>query len=354
MLAELVDHVIGVDPDRDWITVAVLDARTSGVMSTDRFPANQDGYRDAVVWADEITVATDRAWVIEGTASYGRGLTVVLQRRGEFVVEFDRPTRKATKDGAKSDALDAIRAAREALGRDKLAAPRAHDGIREAIRVHTVARAAAVRARTAAINELKALVITADDQLRAELRGLRRPRLVERCSRFRDNPARPVDQRRTRSAMRALARRVEHLDTEIDDHDQILKELLDEAAPQLLAERGIGYVSAAAFYLAWSHPGRCRSEAAYARLGGTAPIEATSGQNQTRHRLCRSGDRQLNRALHLVAITRQRCCPTTKAYMQRRTSEGKTEREATRCLKRFIARRVWRLLERPEFHLDNT
>ena len=140
------------------------------MIATDRFPATRDGYRDAVAWADADTEESERAWVIEGTASYGRGLTMALQRLDELVIEFDRPMRKATKDGAKSDALDAIRAAREALGRE-LNQPRANDGIREAIRVHTVARAAAVRARTAAVNALKAFIVTADEQLRSELRG---------------------------------------------------------------------------------------------------------------------------------------------------------------------------------------
>ena len=154
--------------------------------------------------------------------------------------------------------------------------------------------------------------------------------------------------------MRALARRIQHLEAEIAEHDTEMKTLLDQAAPQLLAERGIGYVTAAVFYLAWSHPGRCRSEAAFARLGGTAPNEMTSGLNQDRHRLNRGGDRKLNWALYFVAVTRQRCCPETKEYMDMRTSQGKTEREATRCLKRFIARRVWRLLEHPELHLDKT
>ncbi len=354
MLAELVDHVIGVDPDRDWITVAALDSRTSAVITTDRFPATRDGYNDAIAWADAHTEASERAWVIEGTASYGRGLTIALQRRDELVVEFDRPMRKAAKDGAKSDALDAIRAAREALGRGKLNEPRANDGIREAIRVHTVTRAAAVRARTAAVNELKAFIVTAQEQLRSELRGLRTNKIVTRCSRFRDSTTRPIGDRCTRNAMRALARRIQHLEAEIADHDTAMKTLIAQAAPQLLAERGVGHVTAAAFYLAWSHPGRCHSEAAFARLGGTAPIEVTSGQNQDRHRLNRGGDRQLNRALYHVAVTRQRCCPITKDYMARRTSQGKTKREATRCLKRFIARRVWRLLEHPETHLDNT
>ena len=346
MLAELVHHVVGVDPDRDWITLAVVDAATSGVVAEGRFAATGDGYDDAVDFVDSHSIDSDRAWVIEGSAGYGRGLAAAWGRCREWVIEFDRPTRKR-KDGAKSDALDAIRAARETLGRDRLTVPRTHDGLREAIRVHAVTRAAAVRARTGEINELKALIVTADDQLRAQLRPLRTSAQVEMCAKFRDHPYRAVEQRCTRTAMRAVARRIQHLDAEVDDHDRVLRHLLDEAAPQLVAERGIGYVTAAEFFVAWSHPGRCRSEAAFARLAGAAPIEATSGQNQTRHRLSRGGDRQLNRALYHVAITKQRCDPTTRAYIARRVAAGKTEREAIRCIKRYLARRVWRLLEHP-------
>ena len=163
MLAELVDHVIGVDPDRDWITAAVVDANTTGVVATQKFPADSAGYDDALAWAESLTVTGERAWAIEGTASYGRGLTAALGRAGEWVIEFDRPREKASKDGAKTDELDAIRAAREALGRARLHSPRAHDGHREALRVHTVTRAGVIRVRTAAINELKALVLTAPD-----------------------------------------------------------------------------------------------------------------------------------------------------------------------------------------------
>jgi len=344
MLAELVHHVVGVDPDRDWITLAVLDAPSAGVVAEGRFAATGDGYDDAVDFVDTHSSETERAWVIEGSGGYGRGLSAALARRGEWVIEFDRPTRKS-KDGAKSDALDAIRAACETLGRARLSVPRAHHGIREAIRVHAVTRAAAVRARTGAINELKAMIVTTDEALRAQLRGLRTSAQVATCAKFRDRPYRAVEQRCTRTAMRAVARRIQHLDAEVDDHDRVLMQLLDEAAPQLVAERGIGYITAAEFYVAWSHHGRCHSEAAFARLGGTAPVEATSGQNQTRHRLSRGGDRQLNRALYHVAITKQRCDPATRAYVARRVAEGKTEREAIRCIKRYIARRVWRLLE---------
>jgi transposase len=347
MLAELVHHVIGVDPDRDWITVAVVDAHTTGLTAQSRFPANAAGYTEAVEFADVHSVDTERAWSIEGTGSYGRGLTVTLTHRGEWVIEFDRPTR-LTKDGAKSDHLDAVRAAREVLGRDRLSAPRAHDGIREALRVHTVTRAAAVRARTGAINELKAMIVAADETLRAPLRGLGTDQQIARCARFRDRASNDnVARRCTRLALRALARRIEQLNAEIADHDTEMKTLLRQAAPQLLAERGVGHVTAAQFYVAWSHPRRCRSEAAFARLAGTSPVEATSGQNQTRHRLNRGGDRQLNCALHQVAVTKRRCDPATKAYIARRTSQGLSDRAAIRCLKRYIARRVWRLLEHP-------
>ncbi len=155
MLAELVDHVIGIDPDRDWITAAVVEANTAGVLATARFRANAAGYRQVAVWADEYSTATERAWAIEGTASYGRGLTAALARDGEWVVEFDRATQKPAKDGSKTDELDAIRAARETLGRAKLASPRAHRGFREALRVHAVARDSAVRARTAVTTNSK-------------------------------------------------------------------------------------------------------------------------------------------------------------------------------------------------------
>ena len=345
MLAGMVDHVIGVDPDRDWVTAAVLDAATAGVLATGRFRANGAGYRQVMAFADGYSTATERAWAIEGTASYGRGLTAALARDGEWVIEFDRATQKPAKDGSKTDELDAIRAARETLGRARLASPRAHRGFREALRVHAVARDTAVQARTAAINELKAFVVTADDTLRAELRGLRTPALVKRCAGFRHSTNRSVEAACTRAVMRAVARRIIHLNNEIALHTKALTGLVDQAAPQLVAEVGIGPVTAAAFYIAWSHPGRCRNEAAYARLGGAAPIEVTSGQTQHRHRLSKRGDRQLNKALHQVAVTRLRCHEPTRLYNKKRTAEGKTDREIRRCIKRYIARRVFRLLE---------
>lgn len=145
--------------------------------------------------------------------------------------------------------------------------------------------------------------------------------------------------------MRALAQRIQHLNAEIADHDKNMIAVLKQVAPQLLNEVGVAHVTAATFYLTWSHHGRCRNEAAYARLGGVAPIPATSGRTQDRHRLNHGGDRRLNHALYIVAMTRLRCDPTTQAYREQRTAEGKTQREITRCLKRYLARRIWRLLE---------
>ena len=347
MLAELVDHVIGVDPDRDWITAAVIDAHTTGVIATERFPADSAGYDEAIAWAEGSTVAGERAWAIEGTASYGRGLTAALGRVGEWVIEFDRPREKASKDGAKSDELDAVRAARETLGRNRLHTPRAHDGHREALRVHTVTRAGVIRARTAATNELKALALTAPDDLRQELRHLSTKALTKRCTAFRDTPQRLVAERCVRNTMRLIARRIRYLADEITVHDTAMKDLVDQAAPQLVAEPGIGYVTAAMLYIAWSHPGPCRNEAAFARLAGVAPLPATSGQNQDRHRLNRSGDRQLNYALYIVSLSRTINHQPTRGYRDKRRSEGNTDREIRRCIKRYIARRAWRLLEHP-------
>ena len=172
------------------------------------------------------------------------------------------------------------------------------------------------------INELKALIVTAADELRSELRDLPRTRLVKACAGFRHSPTRSQAEDQTRMALRALARRISHLNDEIADHDQAIEDLLSVAAPQLLTEPGVGPITAAAFYIAWSHPGRCRNEAAYARLAGVAPIPAISGQTSDRFRLNRGGDRQLNRAFYLVAVTRTRYDQRTKDYIARRVERG--------------------------------
>jgi transposase len=266
-----------------------------------------------------------------------------LLAHGEWVVEVDRPKRPARRNGAKSDELDAIRAAREALERDHLAQPRAR-GDREAVRVLLITRRGAIRARTRAINHLKALVVTAREELRHQLRNTPTDELVYRCSRLRTLPSHSPEHRATVIALRHTARRILALEAEANDLESEIEGLVERTVPELLAEIGVGPISAAQLYCSWSHRGRLRSDAAFAMLGGSAPIPASSGQT-VRYRLNRAGDRQLNCALHTIVLTRLQHDPATRAYAARRLAEGKTPREIKRCLKRYLARHLFRILE---------
>lgn len=346
MLAELVDYVVGVDPDRDRVTVAIVDAMTGGEIESAEFPTTAHGYAAAVSWADEHSSADSRVWAIEGTGSYGSGLTQTLVAEGEWVIEFDHPNSFAGTDRAKSDRLDALRAARETLGRKNWAQPRAR-GPREALRTLLTTRSGALKDRTRATNKLKALVLSAPVALRDDLAGLSTIGLIGTCARMRPAVANTQELAGTKTSMRALARRINMLSKEIDELTAAMEPLVEKLGPQLLDEIGIGHVLAAQILVSWSHPGRCRDAAAFCRLSGTAPIEATSGQNQTRHRLNRGGDRQLNRALHQIILVRTTHDQRTKDYYARREAEGKTRREARRCLKRYLARHLYRILETP-------
>jgi transposase len=217
-------------------------------------------------------------------------------------------------------------------------------GEREAIRVLLATRNGAVVARTKALNHLQALVVTAPERLRSQLGGLSTSQLVRQASRLRLSSERPIEDQATVRAMRACARRALMCEQEAADLEAELERILTDRVPRLLAEPGIGPISAAAIYLAWSHPGRIRNDAAFAALAGVCPIPASSGQT-TRHRLNRGGDRQLNRALHTITLSRLSFHPETRAYATRRLTEGKTSREIRRCLKRHIARRIYKLLE---------
>ena len=314
MLADLVDHVIGVDPDRDRITASIVCAKTQGELARAEFPATAAGYAKVIAWADEHTAVESRVWSIEGTGSYGAGLCATLTSGAEWVIEFDRPSTRAARDGAKSDGLDAARAAREVLGRTHWSTPRSR-GAREGLRALLVARSGAQLARTAAINELKALVLTAPVALRDELRGLSIGRLIDRCSRLRADVDGDLELFGTKTALRALAQRVMFLTKQSSALEAAMAPLVNTTGPQLLDEVGIGVILAAQIIVSWSHPGRCRNEAAFARLAGVAPIEATSGQNQTRYRLSRGGDRQLNRALHQAVTIRSQHHQRTKTYI---------------------------------------
>jgi transposase len=341
MLAERVDGVIGVDTHRDTLTAAAVSA-VGGLLGQVAVAADAAGYQRLLDFA-RINVPGRRCFAVEGAGSYGAGLTRLLVERGEWVVEVDRPRRPARR-GGKTDALDAVRAAREALAQQHLAAPRRH-GDREALRVLLATRQGAVTARTCAINQLKALIVGAPEELRAELRGRSTSTQVTYCAMLRHRPSRSLEHRMTVRALRSTAQRVQVLAAEASDLEGEIGRLVRAVAPWLLELPGMGPISAGQVLVSWSHAGRLRSEAAFAALAGASPIPASSGQ-VTRHRLNRGGDRQLNRALHTVAVVRLRDDPATRAYAARRRADGKSQREIRRCVKRAIARRLFKLLQR--------
>jgi len=342
MLAEDVEFVIGVDTHRDTHSFAVVD-RTGGVRHQGRESTTVAGLR-RLVDAAVRDAAGSRLWAVEQTGSWGAGLLMVLTELGERVVEIDRPSRPARRNGAKDDDLDAVRAAREALSREHLAAPRCR-GSREAIRALLTARRAVVQQRSAAICQLRSLVITAPPALRETLRHLARRKLIATCAALRVHDRYDDERRGTVVAMRSTARRIEFLYAQTAELETELERLIRLDCPDLLAINGVGIVSAAQLLVSWSHPGRVRSEAAFAAMAGAAPIPASSGQT-VRHRLNRSGDRQLNRALHQIVLSRMRSGDqATRDYVCRRQSEGRSTREIQRCLKRAVARQIFRFLE---------
>jgi hypothetical protein len=342
MLAEQADYVIGVDTHRDAHCAAAIAVSTGGLLAQTTVAADAFGYKRLLRFARQHATAR-RVWAIESSGSFGSGLATFLLAQGEWVVEVERPKRPARRDGAKSDELDAIRAAREVLQRDHLAQPRAR-GEREAIRVLLATRRGAVRARTKAINHLKALLVTAREELRHQLRHKPTDELVFRCARLRTLPSHSSEHRATVIALRHTARRILALEAEANDLETEIERLVKSNVPELLQETGVGPISAAQLYCSWSHRGRLRSDAAFAMLSGAAPIPASSGQT-VRYRLNRAGDRQLNCALHTIILSRLQHDPATRAYAARRLAEGKTPREIKRCLKRYLARHLFRVLE---------
>jgi transposase len=322
---------IGVDTHKH-VHVAVALDRFGGQLDSREVETSETGYRSLLYWALELGVP---GFAVEGCGSYGAGLVRFLERAGVAVWECERPRRRERRRG-KSDAIDAALAARRLLSGDGLCLPRG-GGRREELRLLLLERRSAIQARTAALNQLSALVVTAPEHLRARLDGLSGERLARAAARLRsgDDVSKAVLQR--------LGRRVERLSDEVVEIDRRLLEILTEVAPALLEECGVGPVCAAQLLVSSGDPNRMTSEASFAALAGTSPLDASSGQ-QRRHRLNRGGDRQLNRALHLIALARIHHHAETAAYYQRLLATGKTAREARRCVKRALARYFYRRL----------
>jgi transposase len=341
MLAEQYRYVIGGDPDRDTIDLAVLEAATGGVRAHLADSAEAAGYLRMLAWADQHAPA-ERVWALEGTGSFAAGLATFLAEIGEQVIEIGAVKRAR---GAKNDQIDAVRAAREALSREQQASPRAR-GLREALRLVLTTRHAVLVSRTKAINELKSLIVVAPEHLRAGLRGRSLAKQLDHIEALHAPSAATVEHRVTVLTLRSIAARIRFLQQQTAELDPELAKLIAQhpAGPTLLAEPGVGPVVAAQLLVSWSHRGRVRNEAAFAALAGASPLEASSGQ-RIRHRLNRGGDRDLNRALHTVAITRMRTHTETRDYHAKCTAHGKTHRDIRRSLKRALARRLFRRIQ---------
>jgi transposase len=341
-LREVVDVVIGVDTHVRTHSAAVVDAATGGVLDEITVEATAEGYGELVEFANNHPVL--RAWAIEGTGGHGAGLSRHLLAMSEIVIELDRPKRAARRNGAKSDPLDAIRAAREAMARPRLGTPRT-GGERQALSVLLAARRSAINASTEAQQQVFSLVIAAPEPIRVRFRGQKLAAMLTTAANLRVHASWDTETTNTVVALRTLARRAHAMLKEARELQKAMVAIIRSWRPDLLEEFGVGPIVAATVLCAWSHPGRVHSEAAFAMLAGVAPIPANSGQVTTRYRLNRYGDRQLNNALHTVVQSRIQHQQATRDYVTRRTAQGKTSREIKRCLARYVARDLYRLLE---------
>lgn len=337
--------VIGVDTHADTHHAAVLDTATGELLADAQFPATADGYAALAAFAR--LHGMPKRFGVEGTNSYGAGLARHLRELGEAVVEVIRPNRAARRLRGKSDPLDALAAAREALARADLPTPKSSDGPVESIRVLHLVRDSAVKARANAQRQVKALLVTAPAPLRERLSGLGDEALLEALRRARPGDVAQGTEAAALTALRHLARRHRDLNEEIEEVTTQLRGLVQAAAPALLGAKGVGVVTAGQLLItAGDNPERITGEAAFAALCGTSPLPASSGKT-TRHRLNRGGDRQANCALHQIALVRMSCDERTRDYVAKKSAQGKSTREVMRCLKRAIAREVYKLLTNP-------
>jgi transposase len=335
--------VVGVDTHKHAHVAVALDL-VGAVIGKITIPVDRAGYAHLRQWAAELGEQVD--FGIEGTGSYGAGVTSFLRRHGHLVLEVNRPDRRIRYLQGKNDTIDAETAARAVLTGAVTAVPKTADGTVEMIRQVKIAKDTAVKARSQAIITLKTILVNASAELREELEPLNDRELLQRCRELRyESMESLVDA--TRYTLRALAERHHALDHEARLHDRVLATLTDRAAPALTSRFGIAEDSAAELLIVvGDNPERIRSEAALAKLCGACPVPASSGKT-SRHRLNRGGHRQANAALHRILIVRMRFHEPTIAYVSRRTSEGKTKKEILRCLKRLLIREIYQTIVAP-------
>lgn len=335
---------VGVDTHADTHHVAII--TDYGKPLTDQeFPATSSGYRTIVEF---ITAHGDVGGVgIEGTGTYGAELTKTLRRAGFAVIKVNRPNRQERRLHGKSDPLDAYQAARSVLAGTSTAVPKAKDGPVECLRVLRAGRASALKARTATINQIRDILVSATDEIRAKYRGIATTPMITTMARSRPTGHLADPDYVTARVLRTLASRYQHLTIEIDAATESLQEILDSYAPLLCDLPGVGTdVASQLLVTVGDNKQRINNEAQFAALAGVAPVPASSGKS-TRHRLSRGGDRHANSALHHIVLVRMGTDSRTKDYVDKRTAEGRSKREIMRCLKRYVAREVYRQITNP-------
>ena len=333
----------GIDTHGEVHVAAALD-EVGGLLGTQSFGADPEGYAALLSWLEAVGYVGKVG--VEGTGSYGAGIPRFLAKAGVHVVEVDRQNRQAQRQSGKSDPLDVLEAARAAQSGRAHGTAKTRDGSVEAIRVLVVAKRSARGACVKALTQMRQLTFSAPDQLQSKLKGLPIVAFVAAAQGLRPTRSHDVVTAATKAALSSLAHRVADLEEEISDLDAMITPLLKDTAPELLAVYGVGIDTAAALLVAaGDNSERLHSEAAWAHLCGVSPLEASSGK-VTRHRLNRGGDRQANRALWHIVITRLASDPRTQACMERRVKDGRSKSEAIRMLKRYVAREVYRYLPR--------
>ena len=343
-----VQVIIGVDTHKDQHVAVALDGR--GVRLDEKHvPVATYGYEELERWSRDLGQV--HAFGVEGTGSYGAGLARFLTCRGYTVIEVNRPDRSVRYRKGKSDPTDAEMAARSVLAGVADATPKSGEDEVEMIRMLKTAKNSAVKARTQAVNQMKALVLTAPAELRETFDGLGANALAARCRSFRsDRLGNPTAA--AKYTLRSLACRYRQLSKEIQDLRAEIERLIQATAPALVEAFGVGPDTAADLLIAaGSNPDRLNSEAAFASLCGVSRVPASSGKTN-RHRLNRGRDRQANAALYRIVVVRLRYDLRTQAYMRRRTAEGMSKTEVIRCLKRYVAREVYSAIQKPNQMLD--
>ena len=330
----------GVDTHKDVHVAAALD-HLGRLIAVSSFATTRHGYRRLLRWLQSHGELD--AVGVEGCGSWGAGLARYLAARNVRVVEVNRPNRQNRRRRGKDDAVDAEAAARAVMSGEATATPKAGDGPVEAIRQLRVARSGAIKARTAAANQLHSLCDTAPDAIRAQLRGLSLAKKVTVAERWRPGQTNTPETAAKR-AMVSVARRWRSLDDEVRQLDAHIKAILDIVAAPLLAVYGVGYDTAAQLLVtAGDNPERLHRERSFAALCGATPVKASSGKTK-RHRLNFGGDRQANSALWSIVLTRMVAHQPTRDYVERRTTEGLSKPEIMRCLKRYVARELFPLI----------